>query len=109
MLPRSGAGTRRQSSNAAFAFCTARSTSAAVERGNVPSTSPFAGAIVSNVCPAIMAVRLLRGGGVGECPRDARTAAVTREPALLELGARQLVPAVGVVLAAVDDHRHVRI
>ena len=35
IAPRSGAGTSRQSSNAAFAAATARSTSAAPERGNV--------------------------------------------------------------------------
>ena len=51
MLPRSGAGTRRQSSNAAFAAATARSTSAAAERGKLPSTSPVAGTIVSKDSP----------------------------------------------------------
>jgi hypothetical protein len=51
MVPRSGAGTRRHSSKASFAAATARSTSSAPERGNVPSGSPVAGTIDSNVSP----------------------------------------------------------
>ena len=50
-MPRSGAGTSRHSSKAAFAAATARSTSSAVERGNVPSDSPVAGTVDSNVSP----------------------------------------------------------
>ena len=50
--PRSGAGTSRQSSYAAFAAATARSTSAGRERGKTPITSPVAGLVVSNVSPA---------------------------------------------------------
>ena len=49
MLPRSGAGTSRQSSNAAFAAATARSTSAAPERGKVSITSPVEGLSDSKV------------------------------------------------------------
>src|SRR3954463_3121802 len=106
MLPRSGAGTRRQSSNASFAFCTAASTSAAVERGKLASTSPVAGTTDSNVFP-VTGRRLLRGVGLGEGSRDAGAAAIACEAAFLELGARQLVAAIGVVLATVDDHRHI--
>ena len=49
--PRRGAGTRRHASNASFAAWTARSTSAAPERGNDASVSPVAGTIDSNVSP----------------------------------------------------------
>ena len=55
-MPRSGAGTRRHSSNAAFAAATARSTSSAVERGKVPSVSPVAGTFDSNVSPEAASV-----------------------------------------------------
>src|SRR3954447_13259561 len=108
MLPRSGAGTRRQSSNAALAAATARSTSAALERGKLPRTSPVAGAIESNVSAAIWR-RLVGGVGLRERPRDAPAAPVTRDAPLGELRARQLVAAVRPVFAAVDDHRHVRV
>src|SRR5215211_387804 len=47
--PRRGAGTSRQSSYAAFAASTARSTSSTPERGKTPSTSPLAGLVVSKV------------------------------------------------------------
>ena len=53
MLPRSGAGTRRQSSHAARAVATARSTSAAVERGNDSITSPVDGFSDSKVAVAM--------------------------------------------------------
>src|SRR5215218_4237506 len=49
--PRRGAGTSRQSSYASLAASTARSTSSTPERGKTPSTSPFAGLVVSNVSP----------------------------------------------------------
>jgi len=49
--PRSGAGTSRHSSKAAFAAVTAQSTSSAEERGKVPSVSPVAGLVLSNVSP----------------------------------------------------------
>src|SRR5438093_4888017 len=104
-LPRSGAGTRRQSSNAALAFATARSTSAAVERGKLPSTSPVAGSTDSNVCP--MWGRLLGRVGVGERARDARSATVARDPSFFELSAGLLAAPVGSMLAAIDDHGHV--
>src|ERR671937_3091477 len=51
MLPRSGAGTRRQSRYASFAASTALSTSSADERGKVPRWSPVAGLVVSKVSP----------------------------------------------------------
>src|SRR4051794_27925562 len=107
MFPRSGAGTRRQSSNAALAFATARPTSAAVERGKLPSTSPVAGATDSNVCP--MRGRLVGRVGLGERARDARPAPVAGDPSFLELRAGLLVAPVRPVLAAIDDHRHVRV
>ncbi len=53
MLPRSGAGTRRQSSQAARAVATARSTSAAEERGKVSITSPVEGFRDSKVVVAM--------------------------------------------------------
>src|SRR5438874_1743918 len=127
MFPRSGAGTRRQSSNAALAFATARSTSAAVERGKLPSTSPVAGATDSNVCPMRGRLRqrapgggrlrrpgagravLVGGVGLGERARDARPAPVAGDPSFLELRAGLLVAPVGPVLASIDDHRHVRV
>src|SRR6188474_85645 len=49
--PRCGAGTSRQSSYAALAASTARSTSSTPDRGKTPSTSPFAGLVVSKVSP----------------------------------------------------------
>ena len=57
-LPRSGAGTSRHSSNAAFAASTARSTSAAAERGKLPSASPVAGTSDSKVSPEAASVHL---------------------------------------------------
>src|SRR5579862_1376429 len=107
MLPRSGAGTRRQSSNAAFAFCTAASTSAAVERGKVASTSPVAGTTDSNVCA--IARRLLRRVCVRKGSGHACATTLTNRAAFLELGARELVAPVRPMLAAIDDHRHVRV
>ena len=49
--PRFGAGTRRHSSNAAFAASTARSTSSAFDLGKTPIESPVAGLVLSNVSP----------------------------------------------------------
>ena len=49
--PRFGAGTRRQSTYAAFAASIARSMSSVPESGKIPSTSPFAGLVVSKVSP----------------------------------------------------------
>ena len=51
MPPRSGAGTSRQSANASAAARTARSTSAAPDRGSEPSTSPVAGLTESKRSP----------------------------------------------------------
>ena len=53
MLPRSGAGTSRQSSQAARAIATARSTSAAVDRVNVSISSPVDGFRDSKVAVAM--------------------------------------------------------
>jgi hypothetical protein len=53
MFPRCGAGTRRQSSHAARALATARSTSAASERGNESISSPVDGLNESNVAVAM--------------------------------------------------------
>src|SRR5713226_7415953 len=50
-VPRSGAGTSRQCVKASFAAATARSTSSAADRGNVPRTSPVAGTTDSKVRP----------------------------------------------------------
>src|SRR5262245_17686505 len=108
MLPRSGAGTRRQSSNAAFAFATALSTSAPLERGKLPSTSPVAGATDSNVFVAIRR-RLVGDVDLRERSRYALPPAVARHAPLGELRPGELAPAVRPVLAAVDDHRHVRV
>ena len=49
--PRFGAGTRRHSSNAAFAASTARSTSSAPDFGKTPIVSPSAGLALSKVSP----------------------------------------------------------
>src|SRR5262245_24433480 len=108
MLPRSGAGTRRHASKAAFALATALSTSAPLERGKLPSTSPVAGATDSNVSVAIRR-RLVGDVGLRERSRDALPPAVARHAPLCELRTGELAPAVRPVLAAVDDHRHVRV
>ena len=122
MLPRSGAGTRRQSSHAARAAATAWSTSAAVERGNDSITSPVDGFRDSKVAvamPAIVAGRRparRREPPQASCasvsrkvPGTRAPAAVTRLALLGELVAvPAVVPAVGPV-APVDDHRHVRV
>src|SRR5438874_1354699 len=127
--PRFGAGTSRHSSKAARAASTARATSSAPERGNVPSTSPVAGLTLSNVSPEpastqsppiefwkafvpVVATRrgyLLAGQvRVGKGSRDPRAAPVARLALLDELGLGLPGAAIG-ALAAVDDHRHVRI
>jgi hypothetical protein len=53
MFPRSGAGTRRQSSQAARAVATAAATSFAVDRGNDSMSSPVEGLSESNVAVPI--------------------------------------------------------
>src|SRR5438552_3588146 len=127
--PRFGAGTSRHSSKAARAASTARATSSAPERGNVPSTSPVAGLTLSNVSPEpastqsppiefwkafvpVVATRrgyLLAGQvRVGKGSRDPRAAAVARLALLDELRLGLPGAAVG-ALTAVDDHRHVRV
>src|SRR6478672_9887094 len=114
--PRFGAGTSRHSSKAARAAATARSTSVASERGNVPSTSPVAGLTLSNVAPEPASPpsprerAYLFAGHVraGKGPGDPRAPAVARLALLEELRLRLPGAAVG-ALAAVDDHRHVRV
>src|SRR5882724_10576302 len=127
--PRFGAGTSRHSSNAAFAAATARSTSAASERGNVPSTSPVAGLTLPNVSPdwastqsppiefwkAFVPVVATERDylfawqvRVGEGARDPRPPSVARLALLEELRLRLPGAAVG-ALTAIDDHRHVRV
>ena len=53
MLPRSGAGVRRQSSQASRAVETARSTSAALERGKDSISSPVDGLYEVKVAVAL--------------------------------------------------------
>src|SRR6266480_1977773 len=127
--PRFGAGTSRHSSKAAFAAATARSTSAASERGKVPSTSPVAGLTLSNVSPDSASTQsppiefwkafvpvVATGRGylfagevrIGERAWDPRAPAVARLALLEELGLRLPGAAVG-AFAAVYDHCHVRV
>src|SRR5215210_495269 len=143
--PRFGAGVRRQSSYAALAASTARSTSSALDLGKTPSVSPVAGLVVSKVSPdeasshsppmkflkllvaavamaAILArrprpdwrgqrivfafSRASRGWiGVRERPRRPCATPV----ADLAFAAVLAALATVVALAAVDDHRHVRV
>src|ERR671934_1979565 len=130
MLPRSGAGTSRHSSYAAFAAATARSTSSADDFGNVPSVLPSAGLTLSNVSPEaasthspamkfwnvfvrVSAMRrryywALIGRRVREGARDPRAPPVARLTPFTELSRR--LPRTSIVaLAAIDDHRHVRV
>src|SRR5437868_3566710 len=127
--PRSGAGTSRHSSKAAFAAATARPTSAASERGNVPSTSPVAGLTLSNVSPDSASTQLppiefrkafvpvvatgraylfRRRVRIGERSGDPRPPSVARLALLHELRFRLPRAAIG-ALAAVDDDGHVRV
>src|SRR5438045_1204781 len=111
MLPRSGAGTRRHSSQAASAVRTARSTSSAVERGNCSITSPVDGFRDSKVAVAITAIvaRLGLGQhGVREGPGHAWTAPITDFAPLPEGGIVLAGTPIG-ALAAIDDHRHIRV
>src|SRR5260221_11655586 len=114
MLPRSGDGTRRESSAAAFVVWTARSTSAAVERVNCSSTSPVEGFSESKVAVAMTAIVALEAGllpwdvGVREGPRSTSAAAVADLALLFELNIGRAVTPVGAV-APVNDHRHVRV
>ena len=126
-----GAGTRRQSSNAAFAAATARSTSAAPERGNDAERLAGRGHDVSNVSPpsasthsppmkfsrvgaaAIAAdpsVRGRRRRWRRTCPvaRGAAAVALRRAARRSRLARRARVAAVG-ARAPVDDHRHARV
>src|SRR5438067_9790857 len=130
MLPRSGAGTSRHSSYAAFAAATARSTSAADDFGNVPSVSPSAGLTLSNISPEaasthsppmkfwkvfarVSAMRRryycpLIGRRLREGARNSRASPVPRLTPFLELAGRLPGPAI-LALAAVDDHGDVRV
>src|SRR5690242_18883484 len=83
MLPRSGAGTRRQHFHAARAVATARSTSSALERGHDPITSPVDGFRDSKVAVAMAAI-LARTLNLGERPGGAPAAAVARLAPLAE-------------------------
>src|SRR5690242_5820129 len=122
--PRLGAGTSRHSSYAAFAAATARSTSSALDFGKTPSTSPVAGLVVSKVSPeaasthsppmkflkvlvAVLATAgtLLRRVGLGERARRASAPAIPD----LALAAKDAALPPVLALAAVDDHRHVRV
>src|SRR4051794_19865988 len=122
--PRFGAGVRRQSSKAAFAASTARSTSSALDFGKTPSTSPVAGLVVSKVSPeaastdsppmkflkvlvAVLATAgtLLRRVGVGERSRCARPPAVPDRA----LAAEDAALAPVFPFAPVEDDGHVRV
>src|SRR5829696_6296511 len=121
MFPRSGAGTRRQSSHAARAVATARSTSSAVERGNDSMSSPGEGLSESNVAVAIALAAILAGRrataelrrarrvGAGKRSGDASAPAVADHAAVCGLVVRgAAAPPIG-ALAPVDYHRHVRV
>src|SRR5215203_2068643 len=119
MFPRSGAGTRRQSSHAARAVATAPSTSSAVERGNDSMSSPVEGLSESNVAIAIAAIlarargtaelRRVRRVGAGKRSGDASAPAVADHAAVCGLVVRgAAAPPIG-ALAPVDYHRHVRV
>ena len=114
MLPRSGAGTSRQSSQAACAVATARSTSAAVERGNDSITSPVEGfrdqrwLWLSCGDPSRGAASSRRRRS-RERPRQ-RAAGGGRGSSRRSLDRRRSCPVAAVgAFAAVDDHRHVRV
>src|SRR5256885_974952 len=113
--PRFGAGVRRQSSKAAFAASTARSTSSALERGKTPSVSPVAGLVVSKVSPeaasthsppmkflnvlvAAVATAAILVGRVGAGERARRPC----PPAIADLAFPALVPARDPVLVPRD-------
>src|SRR6185437_6876794 len=126
MLPRSGAGTRRQSSHAARAVATARSTSSALERGKVSITSPVDGFRDSKVavamCPIVARrhrpepgscgnqVRrcALRRVDLGERPGRTCATAVARLTTLAERSVFLAVAAVGAV-ATIEDHLDIRV
>src|SRR5579862_4694607 len=110
MLPRSGAGTRRQSSQAARAIATARSTSAAVDRVNVSISSPVEGFRDSKVAVAIQAIvataLIDRRFGRQEHPGRPGAPAIADHALLLDVFRRLELSAVGAG-ATVDDDRHV--
>src|SRR6266566_678919 len=110
MLPRSGAGVRRQPSQASRAASTARSTSAAVERGNDSITSPVEGLNDSKVAVAVAmtAILVARGLRLRERPRGAGAPAIADRATLL-VGVVELGRATVGAIAPVDDHRHVRV
>src|SRR2546423_4048075 len=121
MLPRSGAGTRRQSSQAARAVATARPTSSAPERGNDSITSPVDGFSESKVLAAMRPIVVddalqagtsfrcaeLRSGlrrvDIRERPGNARAAAVADRSPLLHLGRRLVLPSVRSLSPFEDD------
>src|SRR5215212_9555661 len=122
--PRCGAGTSRQSSKAALAAATARSTSSGADFGKTPSVSPSAGLLDSKVSPEAASTHsppmkflnvrvpvvatdamLVRRLGLGEGARDAGAPPVADDSfAAVRLPGPPVRP-----LAAVDDHGDVRI
>src|SRR4051812_48997305 len=101
--PRRGAGTRRQSSYAAFADATARPTSSGVDRGNVPIRSPVAGLLDSKVSTATAVRVYLRDVEAREGACGAKPAAIAE----LAHPAVRLAPAPVGTGAPVNDDAHI--